>query len=111
MTTTAAIGPGEEPRPGHLLGDLDVVETLAAAEEAVVERHAAEVRAVEVDLHFAVLHAEDPQAGMPWQGRGGPTLADAKARGWTRSEWEAAGDRLVQLGGDGTPMVQELPIC
>jgi hypothetical protein len=29
----------------------------------------------------------------------------------TLGQWEAAGNKLVQLGGDGTPMVQDLPLC
>ncbi len=76
--------------------DLGVAATLAAAGEAMAARHAAEVRALEIDLHFAALHCSDP----------GPVLAFR-----TLAELEAGRNKLVQLGGDGTPQVQDLPIC
>jgi hypothetical protein len=88
------------------LDDLDVSETLAAAGESTADIHRAEVRALEVDLHFASLHGDDPQAGRGPR----PSLAQALGSGMTRDAWEAAGNKLVQLGGDGTPMVQDLPL-
>lgn len=81
------------PDPGSLgdFGDLDVVATLAAAGAVTAEQHAAQVRALGLGLHFAALHSGEPVPASP----GG----------------ELAGTRLVQLGGDGTPWVQDLPIC
>ncbi|MDF1602910.1 hypothetical protein [Nocardioides sp. YIM 152315] len=70
--------------------DLDAAATLAAAETALVERRAAQVRDLLLMLHWADLHSGDPQAEP------GATPA---SRG---------GDKLVSLGGDGTPPVQEL---
>ena len=96
---------GDDPCPDEL-ADLDVAQTLAAAAQAMADQHAAQVRALAVDQHFAVLHASDPQAGRSEP----PSLAECKANGWTVPQWERACDKLVQVGGDGTPMVQELPI-
>jgi len=59
-------------------------------------RHATDVRALEIDLHFATLHADEPA----------PTPAFR-----TLAELEAGRNKLVQLGGEGTPRVQDLPIC
>ena len=39
------------------LDDLDVAQTLAAASASVASTHAAQVREVEVNLHFASLHS------------------------------------------------------
>jgi len=86
---------------------LDVAQTLAAAGESTADVHRAEVRALEVDLHFAALHTDDPQAGRGPR----PSLALARGSGKTRDAWEAAGNKLVQLGGDGAPLVQDLPLC
>ncbi|MGH3346351.1 MAG: hypothetical protein ACRDO4_05170, partial [Nocardioides sp.] len=72
------------------LEDLDAAATLAAVEGALVARRAAEARDVALAAHWADLHAADPQLGP-----GG------------RREW-CGEDRLVQVGGDGTPEVQEL---
>jgi hypothetical protein len=41
--------------------DLDAAETLAAAEAAVRDRRAVEVRELELALHWADLHADDPR--------------------------------------------------
>ena len=40
-----------------------------------------------------------------------PALKEAGRAGMTLAQWEAAGNKLVQLGGDGAPMVQDLPLC
>ena len=86
-----------------LLADYDVEQTLAAAGQAMADQHAAQLRALEVDVQFARLHSTDPAADRP---------KDARPRGaMTLAEWDAIGNHLVQVGGDGTPMVQELPIC
>jgi hypothetical protein len=89
------------------LDDLDVAQTLAAAAASVAATHAAQVHEIEVDLHFAALHSADPRAGR------GPRLCmtEAAQAGMTLGEWEQGANRLVQLGGDGTPMVQDLPLC
>jgi hypothetical protein len=71
--------------------DLDAAETLAAAEAVVRERRALEVREVDLALHWADLHGHDPQV------EGEPVVPGAT--------------RLVQLGGAGTPQVQDLALC
>jgi hypothetical protein len=80
-----------EPSSFVAVEDLDAAETLAAAESAVRDRRAVEVRELELTLHWADLHAHDPQSSAQTPQRGGP--------------------RLVQLGGAGTPQVQDLSIC
>ena len=100
-------GPERGPDDGRGLDGLDVTQTLSAAEESTAATHAALVREVEVDLHFAALHSEDPGAGRGPR----PGLVEAGRSGMTLAEWEAAGNKLVQLGGDGAPMVQDLPLC
>jgi len=77
---------GEMTPPDHL----DATATLAAAEAALTERRAAQVRDLQLVLHWADLHLSDPQAEPG---------ATPVSRG---------GERLVELGGDGTPAVQEL---
>jgi hypothetical protein len=64
---------------------------LAAAEAAVRDRRAAEVRELEIALHWADLHAHDPRED------GRPETSGAS--------------RLVSLGGVGTPEIQDLSIC
>jgi Domain of unknown function (DUF222) len=77
--------------PGDLdLEDLDASATLAAVEASLQSRRRAEADDLGLAAHWADLHASDPQLGP-----GG------------RREW-AGDDRLVDVGGDGTPMVQEL---
>ncbi len=70
------------------LDSLDAVATLAAAERVLLRRRAVEVEDLELVAHWAVLHGADPTA-LP-SGR------------------VAGGDRLVQVGGEGTPRVREL---
>ena len=81
------------PEPTSFLAaeDLDAAETLAAVESAVRDRRAAEVRELELALHWADLHAHDPHDD------GQPRPPGAA--------------RLVQLGGAGTPKVVDLSIC
>ena len=81
------------PEPTSFLAveDLDAAETLAAAEAVVRDRRALEVRELELALHWTDLHANDPR------GEGQPVVP--------------GGPRLVQLGGAGTPQVQDLSIC
>src|SRR4051812_36451911 len=81
------------PEPTSLLAveDLDAAETLAAAEAAVRDRRAIEVRELELALHWADLHSRAPHDEGRSSVRGAP--------------------RLVQLGGAGPPEVQDLPIC
>ena len=73
------------------IDDLDPAATLARAEETLRQRRAAEVDDLLLAAHWADLHAADPTAGP-----GG------------RRRWPPGGDRLVQVGGEGTPLVQEL---
>ena len=81
------------PEPTSFLAveDLDAAGTLAAAEAAVRDRRAVEVRELELALHWADLHADDPRADGQPAVPGGP--------------------RLVRLGGVGTPKVVDLSIC
>jgi hypothetical protein len=81
------------PEPTSFLAveDLDAAGTLAAAEAAVRDRRAVEVRELELALHWADLHADDPRV------EGQPVVPGAA--------------RLVRLGGVGTPKVQDLSIC
>lgn len=72
------------------LGDLDATATLAVAERDVAARRRQGVDRLLVLLHWADLHSEDPQAR--------PGAVPIR-RG---------GDRLIRLGGDGTPMTSEL---
>ncbi len=89
------------------INDLDVAETLRAAMDSARATHAALVHELDVDLHFAALHSCDPQ-----EGRGPrPTMREAAKAGMTLSEWEQGANKLVPLGGDGAPMVQDLPLC
>jgi hypothetical protein len=68
--------------------DLDPAATLARAQAAVEMRRAAEIEDLLLIAHWADLHGEEPEPGdgRPFSG----------------------GDRLVQVGGDGTPRVREL---
>ena len=72
------------------LDDLDPGATLAAVEARVVARRAVEVEDLVLVCHWADLHGSDPRRG-PDGGR----------------VWDGA-DRLVEIGGDGTPLVREL---
>jgi hypothetical protein len=72
------------------LGDLDAAATLEAAAGSVRRRRDAEVEELEVALRWADLHADDPQAAP-----------EAVPIRW-------GGDKLIRLGGEGTPGVQEL---
>ncbi len=72
------------------LDDLDPAGTLARAEELLRQRRAVELEDLHAVAHWADLHACDPRRGP-----GG------------RRRW-CGEDRLVQVGGEGTPLVQEL---
>lgn len=74
------------------LDELDATATLAAVEGALLDRRRAEARDLALAAHWADLHASDPQVGpggkRVWQGE----------------------DRLIEISGEGAPMVQELSI-
>ena len=72
------------------LGDLDATGTLAAAEREVTTRRRQGVDRLRLLLHWADLHTEDPQA------RPGAVPISK------------GGDRLITLGGEGTPPASEL---
>ena len=74
---------------GSLL-DLDARATLALAEREVAARRQQGVDRLRLLLHWADLHSEDPQARP-----GAVPLSKG-------------GDRLIQLGGEGTPKASEL---
>ena len=69
------------------VSDLDASATLAAIEGALVVRRRAEARDLALAAHWADLHAADP------------TLGPGGRRAWNGQ------DRLVDFGGEGTPMV------
>ncbi|QBX55159.1 hypothetical protein EXE58_06610 [Nocardioides seonyuensis] len=71
------------------LDELDAAALLAAAADVVHERRLAEVRDLEVLAQWAAIHSDDPTQG--------PDGSAAKL----------LGDVLVQVGGDGTPGVQD----
>lgn len=71
---------------------LDAAGVLAASVAAVRSRRAAQVEDLLLVLAWADLHGEDPQAA--------PGAAPVSS----------GGDRLVELGGDGTPWVSELSV-
>jgi hypothetical protein len=72
------------------IDELDARGTLAAAERTVRDRRSAELEDLLLIAHWADLHASDPRrrpgGGRSWCGE----------------------DRLVEIGGDGTPLVREL---
>ncbi|SFC84929.1 protein of unknown function [Nocardioides terrae] len=72
------------------LSDLDATATLAAADGNLRRRRVAEVEELEIALRWADLHSSDPQAE--------PEAIPVRY----------GGDRLVHLGGEGTPAVREL---
>jgi hypothetical protein len=76
--------------------DLDPGDTLRAVEDALARRRRAEVEDLELVCHWADLHAEDPKP-LDRLRRGEPA----------RFAFE---DRLIRVGGDGTPPVQELSL-
>lgn len=74
------------------IDDLTAAETLRRAEAAIARRRAAEVEDLELVAHWADLHSTEPV----------PRLVDGRP--------VPGGDRLVQVGGDGTPEVRELTL-
>lgn len=70
--------------------NLDATATLAAAEASLERRRRAEADDLQLLCHWADLHADDPRRGPNG------------TRSWCGE------DRLVEVGGDGTPMVREL---
>lgn len=65
--------------------------TLALVEEVLLARRAAEVDDLRLALHWADLHASDPLLGPEG-----------------RRPFRPGGNRLVRVGGEGTPLVQDL---
>ncbi|HLO35094.1 MAG TPA: hypothetical protein VK194_03395, partial [Candidatus Deferrimicrobium sp.] len=76
------------------LDELDARDVVAAAQAMTERRRAIEVEDLQLAARWADLHGADPLAGP-----GG------------RRRWDDGGDRLVQVGGEGTPLVQELSLC
>lgn len=72
--------------------DLDAGGTLLFAEEALSQRRDAELHDLELMMRWADLHAEDPKC-------------------WPEERQFPGMARLVQVGGAGTPQVQDLPIA
>lgn len=73
-----------------LLDDLDAAGLLARAESSVTSRRATVLEDLRVVLAWADLHGDDPQTR--------PGAVPVRF----------GGDRLVEIGGDGTPWVQDL---
>lgn len=74
------------------IDDLDAAETLRRSEAAISKRRAADIEDLELVAHWADLHGDEP---LPRTVNGRPV---------------PGGDRLVQLGGEGTPQVRELTL-
>ena len=72
--------------------DLDAGQVLAAASDVVRRRRLLEVEDLDVLAVWAVLHSTDPLEGL---------------EGAERRQARLFGDVLVQVGGEGTPMVQD----
>lgn len=77
------------------LSDLDAAAVLSHADALVLRRRGLEVEDLHLLLQWAALHGSDPQA-------------DARARG---VPIPPGSDRLVRVGGSGTPRVQELCVA
>lgn len=75
--------------------DLDPAATLAGLGTIGARRRALQVEDLLLVAHWADLHAADPRRAPGGNGR----------RVWGGAE------RLVQVGGEGTPLVQELSLC
>ena len=73
------------------LDELDATGTLALVDEVLHGRRAAEVDDLRLAAHWADLHAADPRLGPEG-----------------RRMFAPGGNRLVQVGGEGTPLVQDL---
>ena len=78
------------------IDELDATSTLAALEAGVSRRRAAEVEDLLLVAHWAVLQGTDPR------------LDPRPVPGLPRPP---GGDRLDQVGGEGTPKVRELSLC
>jgi hypothetical protein len=76
------------------LDDLDAAQVLLAAQEMTERQRAIDVEDLQLLARWAELHAADPM-GAPG----------------ARRRWDNGGDRLVLVGGEGTPKVQELSLC
>ncbi|MCW2794914.1 hypothetical protein [Nocardioides sp.] len=74
----------------HFIDELDLAATLAAAGSLVHQRRALDIEDLLLALRWADLHGEDPQRV--------PGAVPVRC----------GGDHLVQMGGEGTPMVQDL---
>ncbi|MEO5854256.1 MAG: hypothetical protein ABIQ15_17250, partial [Nocardioides sp.] len=77
------------------IGDLDASATLVAVSATLGWRRAAEVEDLRLAGHWADLHAVDPRVGI-------------RARGERVPPWT---DRLVDVGGPGTPRVLESAVA
>ena len=84
-----SVGFGKIERMIDHLSDLDAAGLLARASEAVRARRQAEVNDLEVLAQWAAVHSSDPTEGPD-----GPAA-------------RRLGNVLVQVGGDGTPRVQD----
>src|SRR5215217_3403644 len=73
------------------LDELDATGILALVDEVLHGRRAAEVDDLRLGAHWADLHAADPRLGPEGRRMVAP-----------------GGNRLVQVGGEGTPLVQDL---
>ena len=76
------------------LDELDASQVLLAAQEMTERQRAIDVEDLQLLARWAELHAADPM-GAPG----------------ARRRWDNGGDRLVLVGGEGTPKVQELSLC
>jgi hypothetical protein len=79
--------------PGTRIDDLDPAATLRRAGRVLRERRAAEVEDLRLVAHWAGLHGH---------------LDEARAR---HTGGARGGERLVEIGGDGTPLVAEFALA
>ena len=81
------------PEPTSFLAveDLDAAGTLVAVESAVRDRRAVEVRELELALHWADLHADDPRD------HGQPVVPGAATAGADRWRGDSEGGGPVDL--------------
>lgn len=73
-----------------VISELEAADVLAATEDALVQRRSAQVDDLRLVARWADLHGGDPQLE--------PEAVPVRF----------GGDRLVEIGGEGTPMVQDL---
>ncbi|GAB3778883.1 hypothetical protein [Nocardioides pacificus] len=116
MTTSPDLGEvlaellGEPREEDAWVDDLDPAATLGGLESMTARRRALQVEDLLLVAHWADLHASDPRTEpgangrRVWAGGSGSRKSGSRSAG-------VGGDRLVRVGGEGTPRVRELALC